>query len=94
MSNLIQFLETLGSNAAASRMSAQDYAAAVAALEADEPSRQALLDRDADALNRSLGGRSKMMMSILVTPEDDEEKRKDEQPDDGEEVPGEGGCAS
>lgn len=64
MSNVIQFLEALGSNPSMTRLSAGDYAATVAALDADEAQRQALIARDHAALNDLLGGREKMACMI------------------------------
>lgn len=77
MSNVIRFLETLGSNPA--RLSTAEYAAAVAALEVDDTERQALMDRDQAALNDLLGGREKML--CLVWPSDEPVKEDDQ---DGE----------
>jgi len=45
MSNVIQFLEALGSNPALARLSVADYEAVVASLDAEGAQRQALLDR-------------------------------------------------
>lgn len=64
MSNALRFLETMGGNPAIGRMTASDYAAAVASLNLDAASQQALLARDHEALNRLLGGREKMMCMI------------------------------
>lgn len=60
MSNVIHFLEALGSNPALTKLSAAQYAATVAALDVDDSQRQALLDRDQTALNGLLGGRDEM----------------------------------
>lgn len=60
MSNVIQFLEALGSNPAMNRMSPGDYASSVAALDADDSQRQALMNRDHATLNDLLGGREGM----------------------------------
>jgi hypothetical protein len=84
MSNVIRFLETLGSNPALTKMSAAEYAAAVVALDVDDAQRQALIDRDQDALNGLLGGRYDMM--CILWPAD--EPAKEDQPDD-EQAPGE-----
>ena len=46
MSNVIQFLESMGANAAMARMTATDYEAAIEKLDADATSRQALHARD------------------------------------------------
>ncbi|MFY2763196.1 hypothetical protein [Arenimonas sp. MALMAid1274] len=81
MSNVIAFLESLGNNAAQSRLSGEEYVAAVDALGLDDAPRQALLDRDADALNGLMGGRLKMM--CLLFPADGDDQKKDGQ-EDGE----------
>ena len=83
MSNVIRFLETLGNNPAQSRLSAAEYAAAVAVLDVDDAERQALLNRDQVALNDLLGGREKML--CLVWPSD-EPGKEDDQPGDEQPV--------
>lgn len=83
MSNVIAFLESLGKNAAHSQLSGEAYVAAVDALGLDDAPRQALLDRDADALSGLMGGRMKMM--CLLFPADGEEPQKDQGPAEGEE---------
>lgn len=75
MSNVIQFLESMGKNAALGNMSPEQYTAAVKALGVDDVAEHALLNRDHAALNDSLGGRVKMMM-MLVPAEDDEGEGK------------------
>lgn len=65
MSNVIQFLESLGSNAALTRLSAAEYAATVASLDVHVGQRKALLDRDVDALSGLLGGRETMRCLIF-----------------------------
>lgn len=85
VSNVIQFLETLGNNPAMTRLSAADYAAAVAALDIDDAQRQALLNRDNAVLNDLLGGREKML--CVVWPADEPVRKEDDQP--GEEQPAE-----
>lgn len=77
VSNVIRFLETLGSNPALTRLSAAEYAATVAALDADHGQRQALLTRDHAALNDLLGGREKVLFAIFAP--DDNEKQDDNQ---------------
>ena len=62
MSNVIQFLEGLGSSAA--KLSPTEYAMSVAALEVEEVQRKALMDRDQDALGTLLGARSRMRCII------------------------------
>ena len=75
MSNVVQFMERLGSGPR--NLSVADYAASVAALDIDDEQRRALLDRDHDALSGLLGGREKMM--CVVWPAD-EPVREDDQP--------------
>ena len=87
MSNVIAFLESMGRNASLSRLSGDDYAAAVGNLELDDSSRQALLARDAQALNGLAGGRLQMMCILL--PADGDENQKDQNQEDGDE-PGQG----
>ena len=65
MSNVVQFLETLG---ASPNLSVANYADAVEALGLDEAARAALLARDADGLNRLMGGRA-AMRSLIATPD-------------------------
>lgn len=86
MSNVIAFLESMGGDARLSRLSGDDYAAAVETLDLDDSSRQALLARDAQALNGLAGGRLQMMCILL--PADGDENQKDNDQDDGDE-PGE-----
>ena len=66
MSNIIRFLETMGSKP----ISPADYAATVAALEVGVPQRKALLDRDQDALNELLDGRRQLKCAIFAADED------------------------
>lgn len=87
MSNVIAFLESMGRNASLSRLSGDDYAAAVESLALDDSSRQALLARDAQALNGLAGGRLQMMCILL--PADGDENQKDQNQEDGDE-PGQG----
>ena len=75
MSNVVQFIERLGSGPR--NLSVAEYAASVAALDIDDEQRRALLDRDHDALSGLLGGRETMM--CVVWPAD-EPVREDDQP--------------
>ncbi len=75
MSNVIQFLETMGSNAAMGRMSTADYLAAVAALDADQSSRRALLARDSGDLVQALNARP-FMMCMVVAPDEGNEPQE------------------
>lgn len=72
MSKVIQFLETMGGNAAAARMSTAEYLAAVAALEADEPSRRALAARDGAMLVEALDARRFMVCAVVAPDEGNE----------------------
>ncbi|MEP6633244.1 MAG: hypothetical protein ABJA62_03465 [Luteimonas sp.] len=87
MSNVIRFLESLGGNPSLTRLSPAQYAAAVASLNLDDAQQQALLDRDAAALNDLLGGRAKMYCTQYPAREDRPAKRQEneEAPDDGSE---------
>jgi hypothetical protein len=89
MTDVIRFLESMGSNPALANLSATEYAAAVAALDADQMQKQALLDRDHTALNRLLGGRDKMYCSQYparedqpLEPQQEPEPRDDEDKED------------
>lgn len=84
MSNVIQFLETLGSNPAQGRLSAADYEAVVASLDADRAQQQALLASDHVALNDLLGGRAGRMMLAQWAP-DGEPLKKDDDHHEGDE---------
>ena len=66
MSNIIRFLETMGSKP----ISPADYAATVAALDVGAPQRKALLDRDQDALSELLDGRRQLRCAIFAADED------------------------
>ena len=86
MSNVIQFLESMGKNAALSNMSPEEFTAAVKALGVDDSAQHALLNRDHAALNDSMGGRVKMMMMLVPAEGDegegksnDDDKKKEEE---------------
>lgn len=66
MSNVIRFLETMGSKPA---VSAADYAATVTALDFDSAERQALLSRERAQLDDLLGGRTQMRCLIFSDDE-------------------------
>ena len=76
MSNVIQFLETLGKQADFGRGSATDYADAVARLEIDPALREALLRKDATAVSALLGGRTNVL--ILLAPAEEEQPEREE----------------
>ncbi len=69
MSNVIQFLETMGGNAASARMSAADYLAAIAVLDADTTCREALIARDSRMLVEALNARPFMMCGVVAPDE-------------------------
>lgn len=77
MSTVIQFLESMGSNASSSRLTAAGYAQALASLEVSPEARAALLQRDPAVLNTLLGGRNKILFALLPV---DPDKKGDEQP--------------
>jgi hypothetical protein len=62
MSNVIRFLETMGSK----QLPTVEYEATVAALELDATHRQALLDCDPAQLNDLLGGRNSMCCLVVA----------------------------
>ena len=65
MSNIIRFLETVGSKP----LSAAEYIAGVSSLDIGVLQRRALIDRDQTALNGLLGGRDLMQCMIMVPDE-------------------------
>ena len=66
MSNIVQFLETLG--ASPNQLSGANYVHAVESAGLDAASRDVLLARDAEGINRLLGGRA-AMRCMIVTPD-------------------------
>ena len=62
--SIVQFLETLG--ASPNTMSAANYVSAVEALNLDATARDVLLARNADGINRLLGGRAAMRCFVVV----------------------------
>ena len=82
MSNVIQFLESIGQDAALADMSSEEYVTAVKALGVDDVAQHALLNRDHAALNGFLGGRMKMMMALVPAEDDDQGEGKDDKQDD------------
>ena len=65
MSNVIRFLESVGSKP----MSGAEYSASVALLDINPMQRQALMDCDHEGLNDLLGGRTSMRCMIMVPDE-------------------------
>ncbi len=82
MSNVIQFLESMGANAAMARMSTSDYEAAIATLDVDAASQEALCLRDYSKLNGLLKGRP-IMMCVVAAPEE-KQPEQEESPSEGE----------
>lgn len=78
MSNVVQFLETLGGQPI---LSAADYAAAVASLPAESEERDALLSADVAALTVLLGGRTRMVCMIAPSEEEAPEQAPEEEED-------------
>lgn len=90
MSNVIHFLESVGS--AARLQSAADYAAAVAASDLEPSERKALLDRDVRSLTKIMRGRASMFCMIIAPDEQQGEHELPDQADeqtDGDGEPGE-----
>lgn len=69
MSNVIQFLESMGRNPNLTRLSATEYAMTVAALGIENAEKDALLARDESVLSNLLGGRG-MMRCMIMVPEE------------------------
>lgn len=84
MSNIIQFLESMGKDAALANMSPEEFTASVKALGVDDVAEHALLNRDHDALNDLLGGRMKMMMMLVPAEDDDQGEKKPDEDEDKE----------
>jgi hypothetical protein len=76
MSNVIQFLAGMGADAAMARMTAVDYDAAIAMLDTDDASREALALRDHSMLNGLLNGRP-IMMCVVAAPEESPQEESD-----------------
>ncbi|MEO8000678.1 MAG: hypothetical protein ABI644_02295, partial [Arenimonas sp.] len=77
MSNVIQFLESMGKDASLANMSPEEYSAAVKASGVDDVAKLALLNRDQGALNDSIGAYKKMMMLLVPAEDDDQGAEKD-----------------
>ena len=87
MSNAIQFLESMGANAAMARMAAVEFEAAIDSLDVDADAKLALKRRDVAALNRLLDGRP-IMLCAIAAPRDEPEPEENAP---GEEQEGEDG---
>jgi hypothetical protein len=77
MSNIIQFLESMGKDASLGNMSQEEYASAVKALDVNDMAQHALLSRDQKLLNESVGAYKKMMMLLVPAEDDDQGEGKD-----------------
>jgi hypothetical protein len=80
MSNVVQFLEDLARNT--KPLSANEFAIAVANAGVGSAAYRALLDRNAEALNKALGGRLAMM--CLIAPAENDEPKEEEQENEDE----------
>lgn len=80
MSDVIRFLESMGSDASGG-LSPFDYAASVAQLDIDPAQQRALLERDHVSLGNLLGGRIEIRCSIFA-PDEDEERRDNDEPEE------------
>ena len=67
MSTAMQFLEEMGSDSSSGRLSAEEYAAGVARLDADEAKRRELMERDHAELNALLGECEKAMALVATS---------------------------
>lgn len=84
VSNVIQFLEAMGADAAKARFAGSQYLDAVTALEADDDQKHALLGRDETKLRELLDSRA-TMFCMIFSPE--EESPKSPEPDGEGETP-------
>lgn len=85
MSDVVSFLEAMGSNPSIGRLSPAEYAAVVAQLGLDDAQASALIARDRFALDKMVGARKQCMLT-LATPEDepaDDEPGDEEKDGDG-----------
>ncbi|NOT89466.1 MAG: hypothetical protein HOP03_14975 [Lysobacter sp.] len=87
MSNVIQFLESMGANAAMARMPIPDYEAAVAALNVEENQRDSLRRGDAKRLGDQLNGRDTLLCLVFSPSEEEERKAPDQEEESSEEEP-------
>lgn len=80
MSHLIEFLESAAGNLTG--LSQEDYARAVAVLDIPAELREALIARDADAINRIVDAGVPMMMSLAPA---EDQPNNDKSPTDKDE---------
>lgn len=78
MSNVIQFLESMGANAVLARMSIDDYESAVAALNVEDSQRKSLLRGDINKLGDQLNARD-TLLCLVFSPSEEEEKKAPDQ---------------
>jgi hypothetical protein len=67
MTNIIRFLESMGS---APALSGEQFNRTVAALDIGQEGKRALLDRDSAALNKLLEGRDELRCAVFAEDED------------------------
>ena len=74
MSNVVQFLEALACDP--STLTAEQFASVLATADLEPAAREALLSKDAEALNAVLGGRTTVL--CFVAPAENDEPQEDE----------------
>lgn len=84
VSNVIQFLESMGSNALMARMTMDEYEVAIAGLEVADEQRIALGMRDRKAVGLSLDVRPSMLCFVFAP---DQEENAPSPEEEGGEVP-------
>jgi GGDEF domain-containing protein len=87
VSNLIRFMESLGGSPLVARMSVDEFVAAMDQHNVAEASRQALLNRDIQAICELENARG-VMFCMIATPDGAEEQdlpEQDDVPEPGEE---------
>jgi len=72
----------MGKDASLANMSHKEYTAAVRSSGIDDVAQLALLNRDQNALNDSIGAYKKMMMLLVPAEDDDQGADKDSDKDD------------
>lgn len=72
MSNVIRFLESMGSDALMAKMPPAEYSAAISALSVGDDVGRAFMDRDVQRLEDALCDRSKLFC-LVFSPADEEE---------------------
>ncbi len=74
MSNVIQFLASMGASAPMARMSMEEYEAAIATLDAGDRTLQALRRKDVKSLVDELSDRDTMMCMVFAPDEKEQEE--------------------